>query len=53
MICCQHGVITHDGTRGDYWVLYDKYQVIAKVFAMVPIETELLGVWNLVLGVDQ
>jgi len=20
-VCCQHGVITHDGSKGDYWVL--------------------------------
>jgi hypothetical protein len=50
LVCCQHGVITHDGTRGDYWVPYVKYQVIEKADTMVPIETELQEVWNLVLA---
>ncbi len=50
LICCQHGVISHDGTKGDYWVPYDKCQVIAKADAMVPFETELQEVQNLVLA---
>jgi hypothetical protein len=45
-------VITHDGTRGDHWVPYDKYQVIAKADEMVPIQTELQEVQNLVLSIS-
>ncbi len=51
MVCCQHGVILHDGTSGDYWVLYDKYLVVAKAEEMVPIQTELQEVRDLVLNV--
>jgi hypothetical protein len=51
LVCCQHGVITHDRTRGDYWVLYDKYLVVAKVDKMVPVQTELQKVQNLVLNI--
>ncbi len=29
LVCCEHGVITHDGTSNDYWVPYNKYSVIA------------------------
>jgi hypothetical protein len=29
LVCCEHGVITHSGTKGDYWVPYDKYKVFA------------------------
>ncbi len=29
MVCCEHGIVTHDGTSNDYWVPYDKYRVIA------------------------
>ncbi len=41
LVCCQHGVITHDGMMGDYWIPYDKYQVLAKADVMVLTETEL------------
>jgi len=30
LVCCEHGVITHDGSRKDYWVPYDKYTVNAE-----------------------
>jgi hypothetical protein len=50
LVCCQHGVITHDGTWGDYRVRYDERQIIAKADAMVPIETELQELRNLVLA---
>jgi hypothetical protein len=51
LVCCQRGVITHNGTRGDYWVPYDKYLVVAKVDKTVPIQTEHQEVWNLVLNI--
>ena len=25
-VCCQHGVITHDGGKGDYWVMILKFE---------------------------
>ncbi len=34
LVCCHHGVITHDRTRGDYWDPYDGYLVVAKVDKM-------------------
>jgi hypothetical protein len=51
LVCCHHGVINHDGTRGDYWVPYDRYLVVAKADKMVPNQTDLHEVWNLVLNV--
>jgi hypothetical protein len=27
LVCCEHRVITHDGSRKDYWVPYDKYDI--------------------------
>jgi len=39
LVCCQHGVITHDGSRKDYWVAQDT----------CPIEDALQSVRNLVL----
>jgi hypothetical protein len=35
-VCCQHGVITHDGGKGDYWVPADKYVVQAPVGTYLP-----------------
>lgn len=29
LVCCEHGVITHDGTKGDYWVPSDKFVILA------------------------
>jgi len=30
LVCCEHGVITHDGSRKDYWIPYDKYTINAR-----------------------
>ncbi len=49
MVCCQHGVITHDGSRKDYWVPYDKYTVTARAQDTCPLEDALESVRNLVL----
>jgi len=49
LFCCQHGVITHDGSRKDYWVPYDKYTVNARAQDTCPIEDALQSVSNLVL----
>ncbi len=37
LVCCQHGVITHDGSRKDYWVPYDKYTVNSRAQDTCPI----------------
>ena len=29
LICCEHGVITHNGEKKDYWVPSDKYLIVA------------------------
>jgi len=49
LVCCQHGVITHDGSRKDYWVPYDKYTVTARAQDTCPLEDALESVRNLVL----
>jgi hypothetical protein len=61
LVCCEHGVITHDGSRKDYWVPYDngsrkdywvpydKYTVNARVQDTCPIEEALQSVRNFVL----
>ena len=25
LVCCEHGIITHDGSKSQYWVPVDKY----------------------------
>jgi hypothetical protein len=37
LVCCEHGIITHDGSTKDYWVPYDKYRVIAGNDSTFPI----------------
>jgi hypothetical protein len=49
LVCCEHGVVTHDGSKKDYWVPYDKYDVKARVQDTCPIEEALQSVRNLVL----
>jgi hypothetical protein len=49
LVFCDHGVITHDGSRKDYWVPYDKYDVKARAQDTCPIEEALQSVRNLVL----
>jgi hypothetical protein len=41
MVCCEHGIVTHDGTKNEYWVLYDKYRVVARNNATFPISNNL------------
>jgi hypothetical protein len=41
MVCCEHGIVTHDGTKNEYWVPYDKYRVIARNDATFPILNNL------------
>ncbi len=48
---CEHGVVTHDGGRKNYWVPCDKYDVKAREQDTCPIEEALQSVRNLVLEV--
>ena len=47
-VCCQHGVITHDGSKGNYWVPADKYVVKALVGTFLPIPDDLAQVRKMV-----
>jgi hypothetical protein len=49
LVCSEHGVVTHDGSRKDYWVSHDKYYVKARAQDTSPIEEALQSVRNLVL----
>ena len=44
LVCCENGVITHDGSAGDYWVPSDKFVVNAgsKETAVIPPKLQLL-----------
>ena len=46
LVCCEHGVVTHDGSRKDYWVPYDKYDIKARAQDTCPIEEALQSVCN-------
>ena len=30
LVCCDHGVITHSGTKAEYWMPVDKYSIVAR-----------------------
>ena len=47
-VCCQHGVITHDGTKQDYWVPADKYVLSAPVGMLMPLPDDLAQVREMV-----
>jgi hypothetical protein len=49
LVCCEHGFITHSGTKADYWVPADKYMVVAKKDQEIPLPAKLQTVRNLVL----
>ena len=49
-MCCEHGVITHSGTKADYWVPVDAYSVIAKADEDAPIPLTLQATRDQVLG---
>jgi hypothetical protein len=50
LVCCEHGVVTHDGTRDSYWVPYDKDKVIATNDISFLMSNKLQGVHNKVLA---
>ncbi len=47
-VCCQHGVIAHDGGKGDYWVPADKYIAKAPVGTFQPLPDDLAQVCKMV-----
>ena len=49
-VCCKHKVITHSGTKGDYWVPVDVYIVIAKADKDAPLPSALQATRDQVLG---
>ena len=48
-VCCDHGIITHSGGPGVYWVPVDKYVVKARPDEYIPLPDKLDTVRNLVL----
>ncbi len=50
LVCCEHGVITHDGSKVNYWVPNDKYNIVAQRDATIPIPPELQAVHDMVLA---
>ena len=50
LVCCEHGVITHSGTKADYWVPADKYSVVAKQDESIPLPADLQAVRQLVVS---
>jgi len=49
LVCCEHGIITHDGSKSQYWVPVDKYTVVANKDTYVPISKELQAIRDMVL----
>ncbi len=47
-VCCEHGVITHNGEKDEYWVPADGYLVKAKAGSFFPLSNELEQVQKLV-----
>ena len=41
LVCCDHGVMTHSGTKADYWVPVDKYCIVAKKDKQAPLPASL------------
>jgi hypothetical protein len=50
LVCCDHGVITHSGTKGNYWVPVDKYVIVARKEEGCPPSAELTAVCHMVLS---
>ncbi len=50
LVCCEHGIISHDGTGNDYWVPYNKYRVIAWNDTTFPISNNLQAMRDKVLA---
>jgi hypothetical protein len=50
MVCCDHGVITHSGTKADYYVPFGKYTIVASKDEGIPLPSDLQDVRQLVLS---
>ncbi len=50
LVCCEHGVITHEGSKGKYLVPYDKYKIVAQRDATIPTPPELQTIHDMVLA---
>ena len=50
LVCCEHGVIIHDGKPREYWVPYDRYKVVADKDTTFPIPPEHQSVCDMVLA---
>jgi hypothetical protein len=50
LVCCDHSVITHSGTKGNYWVPVDKYVIVARKEEGCPLPAELAVVCQKVLS---
>ncbi len=47
-VCCKHGVITHDGSNGDYWAGADLYSIKASAGMFIPLPDKLAKVRQMV-----
>ncbi len=50
LVCCEHGIVTHEGSSADFWVPYDKYKIIAGNDSTFPISKKLQAVHDKVLA---
>jgi hypothetical protein len=50
LVCCDHGVITHSGTKAEYWVPVDKYSIVARKDEGCPLPAYLADVRQMVLS---
>jgi hypothetical protein len=48
LVCCEHGVVTHDGSSNSYWP-YNKYRVVVTKDSTFPISKKLQAVRDKVL----
>jgi hypothetical protein len=49
-VCCEHSIITHDGSINPYYVSIDKYTVIVNPNENIPISKELAAARKVVLA---
>ena len=47
-----YGVITHSGTKGEYWVPVDKYSIVARKEEECPLSADLAAVPQMVLSIQ-
>ena len=49
LVCCDHGVITHSGTKNNYWESMDKYRIVAQKDKWCPLSVKLTSNCEMVL----